>query len=290
MSFSRSTAGRPYENDDLELAVDLARRVALAVESARLYRESQDAVRIRDDFLTSASHDLRTPLSVIKGQAQLLQRPAAQVEPPHRTRLLDGLGTIDVIASKMAGLIDEMLDVARLRMGQPLELNPRVTDLVAQVREAVATLGDGVRARVRVESAEQELCGLFDVDRLDRALANVLGNAVKYSPDGGEIVASVTREEDESGSWAVVRVQDRGVGIPAAELPRVFERFYRARNVVGKIAGSGIGLAGVRQIVEEHGGTIDLTSMEGVGTTVSMRLPLQYDDAAVRPVAEGAST
>jgi PAS domain S-box-containing protein len=290
ISFSRSAPGRPYENGDIELAVDLARRVALAVESARLYRESQDAIRVRDDFLTSASHDLRTPLSVIKGQAQLLQRPAAEVEPPHQARLLEGLGTIDVVASKMAGLIDEMLDVARLRMGQPLELNPRVTDLVAQVHEAVEALGTRVRSRVRIESAEHQLCGLFDADRLDRVLANLLGNAIKYSPNGGEIVVAVAREEDETGRWAVVRVKDRGVGIPAEEQPRVFERFYRAHNVVGKIAGSGIGLAGVRQIVEEHGGTIDLASQEGVGTTVSVRLPLEDGEAPARPVAEGAST
>jgi signal transduction histidine kinase len=122
-----------------------------------------------------------------------------------------------------------------------------------------------------LEAAEPGLVGSWDVRRLERVLANLLENAVKYSPDGGEIVVRVAR--DDADSTAVLQVADTGVGIPAADLPHVFERFYRAGNV-GEIQGTGIGLAGVRQIVEQHAGSIAVESCPGIGSTFTVRLPL----------------
>src|SRR5207248_3170668 len=108
---------------------------------------------------------------------------------------------------------------------------------------------------LRIKAREPELVGEWDAVRLRRVVDNLLGNAVKYSPQGGEIDVQVERERATSGEWAVLRVEDRGMGIPAADLPHVFERFRRGSNVVGSIPGSGIGLAGAKQIVEQHGGT-----------------------------------
>jgi signal transduction histidine kinase len=106
-------------------------------------------------------------------------------------------------------------------------------------------------------------------------LGNLLGNAVKYSPAGGEVAVRVVRERDAGGrAWAVVAVRDQGIGIPVADLPHVFERYRRGSNVGGRIVGSGVGLAGARQIVEQHGGTIAVASEEGRGSTFSLRLPL----------------
>jgi signal transduction histidine kinase len=112
--------------------------------------------------------------------------------------------------------------------------------------------------------------GAWDAARLEPALDNLVDNAVEYSPDGGDVTVRVRVE----GDAAVVRVADRGIGIPAADLPRVFERLHRGANVAGRIDGTGIGLARVRQTVAQHGGTVDVQSREGHGSTVTVRLPL----------------
>jgi signal transduction histidine kinase len=119
------------------------------------------------------------------------------------------------------------------------------------------------------------LFGDWDAARLGRVLANLLANAIKYSPQGGPITVDLKREEMDAGAFAVLAVRDQGLGIPAEDLPRIFEPFQRARNVVGRIGGSGLGLASVRQIVEQHGGTIAVTSEGGAGSTFTVRLPLK---------------
>jgi signal transduction histidine kinase len=117
--------------------------------------------------------------------------------------------------------------------------------------------------------------GNWDAARLARVLDNLLSNAIKYSPGGGEITVEVAEEDQENGSrMAAVRVRDRGLGIPAAEMQHVFERFFRAANV-GAIGGTGLGLAGSRRLVEQHGGTLSAESREGTGSTFTLRLPIE---------------
>ena len=125
-----------------------------------------------------------------------------------------------------------------------------------------------------MEAAEPALIGDWDARRLRRLLANLLDNAIKYSPDGGPIAIRIARASDPQGEWAALTVRDRGIGIPADDLPRLFERFHRGSNVTGRIAGTGVGLASVRQIVESHGGEVAVSSNEGEGTTLEVRLPL----------------
>src|SRR5262249_14012287 len=123
------------------------------------------------------------------------------------------------------------------------------------------------------------LIGSWDAVRLERVLTNLVGNAIKYSPDGGPVAIELASEVDEQArGWAVIRVRDQGVGIPALDRPHVFERFRRGANVERHIAGTGIGLFGSRQIVEQHGGTISVESEEGVGSTFTVRLPLGAPD------------
>lgn len=232
--------------------------------------------RTQEDFLAAASHDLRNPLGAVTGQTQLLRRRLKRPGPPDVDRLLAGIAAIDATAARMTTLIDELVDVARLRAGQPLDLRLGPVDLVALARQCVDRYGRA-SGRVRVE-AEAPVVGVWDERRLERVLANLLTNALKYSPDGGEIVVRVARQTDERGAWAVVAVRDQGVGIPAAGLPHVFERYWRGANV-GDIAGTGIGLAGARRIVEQHGGIIAVESDEGVGSTFSFRLPLDQEPA-----------
>jgi signal transduction histidine kinase len=120
-------------------------------------------------------------------------------------------------------------------------------------------------------------------------LGNLLSNAIKYSPEGGDISVEVTQEEGPAGAWAVVVVRDQGLGIPAADLPHILERFQRAGNVIGRISGSGVGLASARQIVEQHGGTIAVASEERRGSTFTVRLPLAPQESEIAAVASAAT-
>ena len=294
-------SGRGYTPDALTLAQDLAGRAALAVDSARLYRELQQAVRIREDFLASAGHDLRSPLTVIRGHAQLLRRqikrsadqinsPASEPLRPLLDSLTPSLNHIEAATTKMGRLIGALLDAARIQAGQALSLDTAPTDVVALARRVAAEHQlSAERHQISVETGEGTLVGEWDADRLERMLDNLVGNAVKYSPDGGRIVLTLTRAGDTgvtgtTGGAAILTVADEGVGIPEADLPHVFERFHRGANVTGRIEGGGIGLADVSQVVKEHGGAISVESraaagasgegVKGSGTTFTVRLPL----------------
>lgn len=269
--------GRPaFTSAHLTIAEEVASRAALAVENARLYAETRQAVQLRDEFLASATHDLKTPLTVIKAQTQVLARRFQSMNGPETSRTREMLQRIDVATTRVTQLVDQMLNVAQLQMGQPLQLHRQAIDLVALTRDVTSGFPEAHPSHpVRIESCEPHLVGQWDAGRLERVLNNLLGNAVKYSPDGGEILVEMDREIHDGAAWAVMRVRDTGLGIPADEIPRVFERFYRGRNVAGKIHGTGIGLAGVRQIVGQHGGQISVESVEGAGTTMTVWLPLE---------------
>ncbi len=248
---------------------------------ARYYRETvaartlaEEAVRTRDEFLASAAHDLRNPLTAIRGAAQLLQRQAARgaVPPEQLARLARH---IETSTSQMAALVDELLDLARLQVGRSLELERHSTDLVALVARVVADCQETTTAHeLRFESAVPRLEGLWDGARLERVVGNLLANAIKYSPAGGVVVVQTREVAAADARWAELQVQDHGMGIPRDELPRIFDRFYRGSRVVGQIRGSGIGLAAVRQIVEQHGGTVVVESAEGAGAVFTVCLPL----------------
>lgn len=235
-------------------------------------RKRAEAERVT--FVDAAAHDLRNPLTSLKAQAQLLLRRARRGQIADATALEPGLLAIDASASRMVALIDEMMDAAHLRAGRSLDLRLAPTDLMALARTVVEeTRRSTSRHMVRIEAEMPNLTGDWDENRLGRVLGNLLGNAVKYSPRGGEIVVRVGREDDAAGAWAVLSVSDQGMGIPAADLERLFERFLRGRNVAA-IGGAGIGLAGAKLIVEQHGGTVTVVSEEGCGSTFTVRLPI----------------
>jgi PAS domain S-box-containing protein len=272
VAFFTADSARRYGQVDLALAEELARRCALAVDNARLYRRAQEAIRLRDDVLAAVSHDLKGPLTAIAGQAQLIQRRLAQPEALELADMDEALDRIKRATGRLSALVNELLDVARLQAGRPLQLHLRTTDLVELARRMADEWQETApHHRVRVETDLLSLVGTWDQFRLERVLDNLLGNAVKYSPRGGEIVLSVA----EDGDRAILTVRDQGIGIPAADLPRVFERFHRGANVARRTRGSGIGLSGARQIVEQHGGTITVESQERVGSAFTVQLPLR---------------
>jgi signal transduction histidine kinase len=273
-----------FAESDMELVRLLARQAG-AVLGARFLLEQlshararEEADRLKDEFLASISHDLRNPLTAVAAIAQLLDRRldrGATIEPE---RLRASLGSIKSSASQMTNLVDQLLDYARLQLDRPLDLNRQLTDLVELVQNVVAsheTVSD--RHQITLDVVEASLVGLWDRNRLERVLQNLVGNAIKYSPLGGEVNVKLWRELDGTSPWAVVAVRDSGVGIPAAELPHLFEQFYRATNVSGRIAGTGIGLANARRVVEQHAGRIEVESEEGRGSTFTVRLPLGSD-------------
>ena len=228
--------------------------------------------RDRGSFVAAVSHDLKSPLAAISGQAQLLQRRIEQLNLPDGPTMARRLARIDETTYRMSRLIDDLLDVSRLQMGRPLELNRQPADLVALAQAAIQQLQPTTnRHRLLLTTAEPSLPGYWDPQRIGRVADNLLLNAIKYSPDGGDIAVSLARD----GLWAVMAIRDPGLGIPAADLPRIFERFHRGANVNRKISGSGIGLAGSKQIVEQHGGSIEVDSREGGGSTFTVRLPLE---------------
>jgi PAS domain S-box-containing protein len=311
----RTDPAQSYGPDDLALAEELARRVALAIDNARLHREVQEqmaslaelnaelretatardqavvelerALRTRDDFLGAAAHDLRTPLAAIQGQAQLLRRRAARSGTAEADATVGGLLKIEASVGRMTAMINELIDLTRLQFGQSLPLDHESVELVGLVRQVAAEWQQTTeRHQLKVETDLPTLYGEWDQVRLERVLANLVDNAIKYSPNGGEIGLTVMTENNGTGDWAVVSVRDQGLGIPATALPRLFERFHRAENVVGRIGGTGIGLALARHTIESHGGTIAVESQETVGSTFTIRLPLAAESAHLGTVLD----
>ena len=236
-------------------------------------RQAEEAQRT---FVEAAAHDLRNPLTAIRGQAQLLRRKARNGTVPDPERLAEDLEGIEAAAGRIAALLEELQDAAELRAGQPLELHTEPIDLVALVRTAAAEAQAATgHHRVRVDALREKLVAPLDPARMRRVLDNLLGNAVKYSPRGGRITITVRPEKDAQGAWAVLAVRDEGVGIPAADLPHIFERHRRGANVTERMRGSGVGLTGAQQIVSQHGGKITVESDEGQGSTFVVALPIQ---------------
>ena len=229
----------------------------------------------RAEFLALISHDLKNPLTSILGTAELLQRRAARDAGAGPDHMGEGLSAILQSAQRMSAQIDALFDLASTQTGNPVELNRKPADLALLLRQLLEEQRlSSERHTFSLSVGETSLIGLWDSPRLERALANVLTNAVKYSPAGGEVVVTARRVSGADADCAEVAVTDHGIGIPARDQPYVFQRFYRAHNVAGRIAGTGLGLAGVRQIVEAHGGVVFIASTEGEGTTITLRLPL----------------
>ncbi|MCC6175588.1 MAG: PAS domain S-box protein [Chloroflexi bacterium] len=231
--------------------------------------------RQKDAFLAAASHDLKNPLTAIKARAQILQRRVSRSGRPDSTSVADGLQAIDQTATRLASMINDLLDVARLQTGRPVMLDREATNLTELARQVVAEYQPSTeRHDIQVVGEGDEPVGMWDRMRLERVLANLVSNAIKFSPDGGQITLLVRRAHRADAEWAELRVSDQGIGIPAEDLPRIFERFYRGSNAEGAIEGTGLGLAGARHIVRQHGGDLTAERNQGRGSTFVVTLPL----------------
>lgn len=237
--------------------------------------------RMKSEFLTTAAHELRTPMVSVFGFTELLLN-----RPVNEERRRDMLETIHRHASLLINMVNELLDLARIEARQGKDMKPRLCSFSRLVEQAVGSMmvtGDARRVQVTLEHDEAEL--LLDPDKTLRALTNVLSNAYKYSPQGGEITLSTHDGEVDGRPMVGVTVRDCGIGMSAQECQRVFERFYRA-DPSGNIPGTGLGMSLVKEIVELQGGRIDLDSAPGQGTAVTMWFPSEPSPAGLpRPLA-----
>lgn len=225
--------------------------------------------RANNEFLSNAAHELRTPMASIHGFTELLLHNQF---PADRQRQI--LTTIHSQATRLVDIVNELLDVARFdaRAARDLELVRQ--PLLPAVRTAVAELlvrGDPRPVELELPEADGPEV-LLDRDKFVQALTNVLSNAYKYSPQGGAITLALRRRERDDRCWAGIAVRDRGIGMTEAQRQRLFERFFRA-NPAGSIPGTGLGMSMVKQIIDLHHGTIDVSSAPGEGTEVVLWLP-----------------
>jgi PAS domain S-box-containing protein len=270
ISFVTGESGRHYGAADLALAEDLARRAAVAVDNARLYQEAQDAIRARDQFLSIASHELKTPLTSLMGYTELIQRRAAR-DGAFAERDQHAIRIIGEQSGRLNRLITALLDLSRIETGQ-LSIERGLVSLSALARRLVEETQPTLdRHTVRFSAPDDPLVVGGDELRLEQVIQNLIQNAIKYSPSGG----AVTVHAERRGNMACVSVGDDGIGIPQAALPQLFRRFYRAPNAEARhIRGMGIGLYVVREIVTLHGGEVTVESQEGAGSTFTVCIPL----------------
>jgi PAS domain S-box-containing protein len=276
-----SANARRYAAPDSLVVEDVARRIRLALDRIQLYREVQEANRLKDEFLNTLSHELRTPLNAIYGWARILRNRDLDKTTAHAVEV------IERNADAQLRLIEEVLDVSRIMKGK-MTLTVEPIDVRAIVRATIDTFRPAMNAkRIRLE----ERIGVAppvigDTNRLQQVFWNVLSNAVKFTgPDGGIVIA--LRNVEDAVEF---EIEDTGVGIAPDVLPFVFDRFWQADSSTTRtFGGLGLGLTIVRHIVELHGGTVQAVSAgEGHGSTFTIRLPSAEREAAHVPASTGA--
>jgi PAS domain S-box-containing protein len=274
LSFSQAHV---FSANERAFLLTLASQCAQALERARLYEaerqargRAEAAVRLRDQFLSIAAHELKTPLTSLLGYAQLFQRRARRAGSLGQSEQR-ALGVIVSQAARLNRMVTALLDVARIESGQ-LSISRAPLDLCDLARRVVEEARDQAEERLlEITCASEQLIIDGDDLRLEQVLQNLIQNAIKYSLPGASVAVRVERQ----GAFAALAVVDHGMGIPEAALAQLFQRFYRAPNVDERqISGMGIGLFVVKEIVLLHDGTVAVESVEGQGSTFTVRLPL----------------
>ncbi len=287
----RSDPSREWSEAEIEAVEFLAEDVGRGLEHARLYEgkgrlvaELQALDRAKTSFIAAASHDVRTPLTSILGNLELIMEGDAGPVGPEQGRML---GAVQRNAQRLQTLIEDMLTISKIELGaftsdlQPIDL----AGIVPAAAEVIAPAAEEAGLCFSVDCPDRGLMIEGDPEQLDRVLSNLLSNAVKYTAPGGTVTLTAGR----SGTDALLTVTDTGMGIPEREQKSLFTRFFRASNAVARaIPGSGLGLSIVRTIVLNHHGEVDLRSTEGAGTTVAVRIPLLRAHAATAADVAGA--
>ncbi|MCL6733655.1 ATP-binding protein [Streptomyces neyagawaensis] len=277
------TSGRAWRPVEVEIAESMASGVGRALHTSLLYEKETRLVeklraldKAKSDFLSTVSHELRTPLTSIVGYVELLKdEETGSLTPPQR-RMLD---VVDRNANRLRALIEDLLTLSRIESGtfgsmkKPVDLH----GLVASAADAIRPAAETASVTLETHCPSGPLVLEADGDQLDRVLMNLLSNAVKFTPEGGKVTVGADARNGE----AVLTVSDNGIGIPAAEQERLFQRFFRASNATdAAIPGTGLGLTIVHTIVANHGGEMEVRSEEGRGTTFTARFPITGENGA----------
>ncbi len=286
---------RTWLHPEVRAVEQVSAIVAQAIVQQRLMdlqdhqvRELRALDEQKDAFLATVSHELRTPLTSIAGYLEILRDGDLGEVTSDQDRALE---VVARNAARLQGLIEDLLVLGRMEAAG-LRSERAAVDLAEVARTAVELFGPTAASsgvRLVAELPERGLVVEGDAGQLERAVLNVVGNAVKFTPEGGEVVVRVWMD----GRFVRVEVEDDGIGIPSEDLARLSERFFRATNATAaEIPGTGLGLTIVRGIVEGHGGVVDIGSAEGYGTTIGLVLPVALDvrDAPVAPVAGTGSS
>ena len=288
---------QPINNSELLARIRALLRTKQAQnELIAANRRLQAVDREREEFISIVSHELKNPLASIKGYAALLLRRAHK--DPALASSVKGLEVIEQQANRMTTLLDQLRDVSHIGFNR-FAISPELIDL-AQLVEKSARDGQATTSQhmIEVDIRQSPIPVNADEFRLQQVLDNLVGNAIKYSPDGGpvEVVAQVSEGLEPApgrppipAGCAVVTVRDHGVGIPEAERERLFDRFFRASNVKGRAVGMGLGLFIAHEIVSRHGGIIWAESEEDRGSLFGIALPPPADQPAAGDAADPAA-
>ncbi len=273
---------------ETEAVEDIAADLARALVHAHVYAQQSELVeqlraldRTKTDFLSTVSHELRTPLTSISGYIELVRDQDAGPVTPEMDAML---AVVDRNTWRLKGLIEDLLTLSRIESGsfRMVSADVDVPDLLRTVTATVTPSAASSGIELECAPGPAGLTVHGDAGQLERMVLNLLTNAVKFTRTGGRVAVAARVEDDE----VVVEVNDTGIGIPQAEQVQLFSRFFRATNAAHHaIQGTGLGLTIVRSIVEHHGGLVTLRSREGVGTTVTVRLPLRSGGMAGREPA-----
>jgi signal transduction histidine kinase len=268
---------RDFDEIDRDLAHILAAQVSIAITNARLFTQLNEMDQEREQFLSIVSHELRTPLTPLKALAQLqlgrLRRSQARGTPMDLEALERNLESIERQVDRMNGLVNDLLSVSRAGRGK-LEMENAPFDLAEEVRDVVGRYVAATREEGRHSfaiDAPETLTYDGDQARIDQLLMNLVGNAVKYSPRGGQVAVRLARQNGA----AEIAIADQGIGIPSGDITRLGTAFTRGAGKASTFAGMGIGLHVAKLVAEAHGGSLQLESPgDDKGTTVTVRLPL----------------
>jgi signal transduction histidine kinase len=262
----RSVGREPFDEEDERIVRLIVTHASVAIQNARLFREAQSAIRARENVMASVSHDLRTPLSVIRMTAERLQAPLTGEDSIRQTRAVSERIVRNV--ERMLFMVDNLLNLASLESGALL-LKREVAPIEALVGDAMDLMSPMAAAksivlRTDIAGAPPVLC---DRRLVGRVFANLIHNAIKFTPQGGSVTIRAHRED----SNVRFSVKDTGVGMASEQLPHLFEQYWQAGAEAG---GTGLGLYIAKGIIEAHGGRMGVESQLGAGTEISFTLPI----------------
>jgi PAS domain S-box-containing protein len=266
ITFVNGESGRHFDADTFALGQDLAHRAALSVDNARLYNQAQKALQARNEFLSIAAHELKTPITSLRGFAQLVLRQFNRGNGVNVESMRQAMQTIDDQSVRLAHLISQLLDISRIEVGR-LMIEREQTDINALVRRVVETIGTSSPIHPVTLHESASIIANVDPIRFEQIITNLLSNAVRYSPEGSPIDENTFR----------IRVTDQGLGIPPDKRSALFQRFSQA-HLDQHLGGLGLGLYITQQIVEMHGGTIGFEPGEEKGTRFTVTMPLSALD------------